>query len=223
LVFRSSVTPRRTELHCLWGHLTNKAHENRSDAAYRIELHGRMIHVLTNEPITPRDVALDRVTFALVRTEPIRPWHFKASDVVRVSGLMAYGVHNRRAGTTLCPIDAFGRVHDELRAPFFKSLQKLLGIAMEPRDGRDFAEFVLNVDAADESMRPGSDVKVQLHHGIQFEIQSRVVDADAFNRLAYAAVGRRRAYGFGAVHVLESYRAEDAPDNGPSVEAVAQS
>lgn len=221
LVFRASVTPRRTELHCLWSHLTDKAHQNRSDATYRIEAKGRMIHVLTNEPVSPQDLNLDRVTFTLVRTEPIRPWTFKVGDVVRVSGLIAYDVHNRKAGTRLCPIDEFGRVRDELRAPFFKTLQKKLGIAMEPKDGRDFAEFVLDVDAGDESMLPETDVKVWLYYGIQFEIQSRIVDADAFNRLAYAAVGRRRAYGFGAVHVLESYRADEVSIDTPAVEAMA--
>lgn len=206
LIFRATTAPRRVELHCLWSHLTDKAHQNRPDAAFRIEMQGRLVHVLTNEPVRACSVALERISFELLRVEPVRLWTYQTGDIVRLNGTMAYSVHNGMARANLCPIDALGRVRDDLRKPFFRYIERSIGVAMEPRQGREFMSFALDLNLADDSVRPGIATKAHLHHGIQFEILSRVIDAATFNRLAYAAVGRRRAYGMGAVSVLDFYR-----------------
>ena len=194
LVFVSRRIPSENELHCLVTQLTDK-----QQVSVKVIRNGRVIGVVSdNGAISPKTVALDTNAFEFKRIETVAPYAARPGDIATVSTQLCYVINKTgrggAKGSTVSPIDAYGRIKPQCREHFLAYLEKHTGFSGLVEGAAEVGTTPWGMPSDYERMR-----KVWFVGAVNLTIRARVGNADVFNTLAGVAIGNRRSYGFGAV------------------------
>lgn len=210
LVFVARNIPNETELHCLVAHLTNK-----QPVPVKVVRNGRVISIIgTSGAIAPQTVTLVTNAFEFKRIESVNAYAASVGDIATVSTQLCYTINQTpRAGlrgTTVAPIDAYGRIKPEWHTHFLTYLEKQTGLTGLVDGAAEIGITPIAMPAEDERKR-----KVWFVGAMQLTVRAKVENPAVFNALAGVAIGNRRNYGFGAVacdmlEKVESLEAEVA-------------
>lgn len=200
-VFVADKLPTEREVHCLLTHHTNK-----QMIETKIVRNGRVVHLICPaEAFEPRTITLESNRFVFKRTEAAPVYEANAGDIATVSVRLCYTYKKKSARDasgqwlerekTETVVDLFGQLKPHLRLPFMRYLERETGLGGLVEGAADVAILPEPTTSPEER---------ENHHvwfigAMQLNIRARVRDAAAFNRLAHAAIGNRRSYGFGGV------------------------
>lgn len=192
--YRCTHTASPKEIHCFFSTLTDKAHVNQENMAFKVSQNGRLVQVTSEKDSLSSFVELENIRFERIRSSQVAPYAFKVGDHVTVQGELSYSVHKTGSNKKRCPVDARGELKPELSELFLSYLTRVTGIDC----ARANAAGMLALAWEDRSSPQD---KVWLNDVILLNLVGPVVDAQALNRLAVSSVGRRRSYGLGALQV----------------------
>lgn len=198
--FRSKKAITRKEVHCLWNTLTNKQYNNQNpDLKIRVE--GRLVKItcpgIELDVTSQKEWGFETNAFTFVRAQEIPSIHFQTGDFVLLAGTFSYSVHERKTGKDRCPVDVHGVVRSQYKDTFLRYLQERTGVDVQDAYARDHVEF----GWSDDPMQNSEHDKIVLNDMISMRLRGRVVNPSALSCLQHNALGRRKSYGCGALHI----------------------
>lgn len=194
--FRATKTPSEKHIHCLWNHLTDKKF-NQQNPDFKIVPNGRIINVFVDSKIILelKDVLLNDLSFNYLKSHSAESTNYQNEQFVHAQGNLSYSIHSQITKKDICPVELTGQLRDEHKVHFLKYISSSTGLDFEDAYKNKNLHF---------SREQRSDIvndKVHLNDVLLFDVTARIIDQDKVNSLPYRAIGRRKSYGFGHVHI----------------------